>query len=721
MGFQNPSALWGMALLAVPLYIHFFGFRLRRKAFFTRLDWLLQQRIPVQRRERLLRYLLLAIRILAVVTVVLAMAGPVPSADGGNSVGKANSFCILYVDNSRGMAMEGLNGPLIEQAKSLARRLIQSAKPDTRFVLMSNQSRPLYGGWLNKDRATDLLDQIRVTNQSRSISSVVMQMDRRLEQEGLSSKDGVSLWLFSDFKRGSMEGTYWSDRSKQLSKADAVIPLNLVPCRPVTAFNAAIDSAWLLEPFFRPGIRNRMVVRTRIYGDWPDGLNIQMELQMSGQRKALATLQGPKSTPSASTLRLDTLDFTVVKDALGLVELQINDPYFTYDNRYYFSNPVQKTVSVLHLSSGRHNHFVRSVWTTDTLFEVQTAGLKDWPKLPLDSFSLVVLELNEPLQAGHMASLGAWVRDGGGHLLLMPVDEQSGEAMSKLAQVLGPGLNPGPWRRGKIQIANLDLASDFLDNVMARKPDAGAMPSVEGYFPLSIHSGDEVLLKLESGDPLLKRSVYGQGMIYTIAVPAEERFTEWVRHDLFLPVFYRAALGSVRSGMLTGSMGGKASWSVPIGASKEGSLDWKLLAKHFDDQSPADTTQNESPELGEGDAKAMATIRPEVRVLNGRAWIRLNNAEVRPGFYGLIRQEGEEMNTFLAINMDPKESDIIPMHDHDLLAIDTSVRVSSSNRPVLQQGFHAGFLLGDGLKRLFLVACLVFLALEAVLLWQRKA
>jgi len=71
--------------------------------------------------------------------------------------------------------------------------------------------------------------------------------------------------------------------------------------------------------------------------------------------------------------------------------------------------------------------------------------------------------------------------------------------------------------------------------------------------------------------------------------------------------------------------------------------------------------------------------------------------------------------------MDPKESDIIPMHDHDLLAIDTSVRVSSSNRPVLQQGFHGGFLLGDGLKRLFLVACLVFLALEAVLLWQRKA
>jgi hypothetical protein len=650
------------------------------------------------------------------------MAGPLPLGLDGDHAGDAGSLCMLYVDNSRGMAMEGPGGPLLEHAKSSARRLIQSSKPDTRFVLMSNQSRPLHGGWLNKDRTMDLLDQIRVSNQSRTVSSVAMQMDRRLEQEGLRSGNGVSLWLFSDFHRGSMTGGYWAERLRYLPEGHAALPLNLVPCRPSIAFNAVIDSAWLMEPFLRSASRNRMVVRTRTYGKWPDGLNIPMELRMSGKRKALATLQGTFSGDAAPALRLDTLDFAVGKDASGLVELQIDEPYCTYDNRYYFSNPVQDKVSVLHMAGVGHNSFLGSVWATDTLFDVHRAALKDWSRLSMDSFTLAVVELSEPLQAGHWAALSSWIRDGGGHLLLMPVDEQSGEAMSQSARVLGSGLNPGPWRSGQVRTAHPEMGSEFLGNVMLRKSDAGAMPSVQGYFPMSIQPGDEILLKLESGDPLLKRFSYGQGMVYAMAVPAQERYTEWVRHDLFLPVLYRAALGSVRSGMLTGSLGANDSWSVPIGATDDGSVDWQLQARPLEGQSSTDATQNESAGSAATDADmASDIIRPEVRIVNGRAWIRLNNAEVRPGFYGLIRQEGEEPNTFLAINADSGESDIVPMSDAELLAVNPAIRVMSGNRTALHRGLYAGFFAGDGLRRLFLVACLVFLALEAVLLWQRKA
>ena len=720
MGFQNPQALWGLALLAVPLYIHFFGFRLRRKAFFTRLDWLFQQQIPVQRRERLFRYLLLATRILAVLLLVGALAGPQSSTSSPDSVRGAGSRCMIYVDNSRGMAMEGNEGPLLEQAKSSARRLIQHAKTDTRFVLMSNQSRPLHGGWLNKDRAADLLDQIQVSNQSKSLSAVVLSMERRLEQEGLRSVQQGSLWLFSDFKKGSMEGSYWRTRSKHGSKIHSFVPLHLVPCRPKTAFNAVIDSAWLVEPFFRPGTRNRMVVRTRTYGEWPQGLNIALELLMGGQRRSLATLQGPESASPVLSLRLDTLDFTVAQDALGLVELRINDPYFAYDNRYFFAKAVQNTVSVLHGSNAKPNPYLRSVWATDTLFKVQYSSLKDWARVNLDSFSLVLLEISEPLQKGHTVALANWVRDGGGHLFLLPTDEESGESLSKLAQEFGPGLKAGPWRKAQSRMANLDLGNDFLGSVLARKPEAAAMPTVEGYFPWQVQAGEEVLLKLETGEAILKRMAFGQGIVYALAFPAEPRYTDWVRHDLFLPVFYRTAIGSARSTNLTGSLGGRASWSLPLFESDAGSLDWTLQAMEFDDQVKPNPT-NRIPNLKEPDEVVPSTIRPEVRVVNGRASIRLVNTEVEPGFYALLRQGDEPTKTYLAINLDPKGSDIVPMSDQELLAIDPNFRLSLGNRPDLGQGFLKGFLAGVPLKRLFLVACLVFLGLEAVLLWQRKA
>lgn len=46
-----------------------------------------------------------------------------------------------------------------------------------------------------------------------------------------------------------MEGSYWRTRSKLLANNNSFTPLNLVPCRPMAAFNAAVDSAWLMEPF----------------------------------------------------------------------------------------------------------------------------------------------------------------------------------------------------------------------------------------------------------------------------------------------------------------------------------------------------------------------------------------------------------------------------------------------------------------------------------------
>jgi len=145
-----------------------------------------------------------------------------------------------------------------------------------------------------------------------------------------------------------------------------------------------------------------------------------------------------------------------------------------------------------------------------------------------------------------------------------------------------------------------------------------------------------------------------------------------------------------------------------------------LQAMEFDDQVKPNPT-NRIPNLKEPDEVVPSTIRPEVRVVNGRASIRLVNTEVEPGFYALLRQGDEPTKTYLAINLDPKGSDIVPMSDQELLAIDPNFRLSLGNRPDLGQGFLKGFLAGVPLKRLFLVACLVFLGLEAVLLWQRKA
>ncbi|MFM9061249.1 MAG: BatA domain-containing protein [Bacteroidota bacterium] len=204
MVLGQPAALWGLTLVLVPLYIHFFGFRLRKKALFTRLDWLIQQQIPVRRRERLFRLLLLATRILAIVALVLAFAQPSWNSDspyaGQNSVQRH----LLYLDNSPSMLWDGEEGLLLEQAKTLIRGLVQMNPQDTRYALMTNDRTPWSGGWMSAQRLLESLDQVQVVDQRRRGTAVRDALQRRLDQEGSQGLKQVQTWIFSDFQKNQM-------------------------------------------------------------------------------------------------------------------------------------------------------------------------------------------------------------------------------------------------------------------------------------------------------------------------------------------------------------------------------------------------------------------------------------------------------------------------------------------------------------------------------------
>ena len=281
MVLGQPSALWGLTLLLVPLYIHFFGFRLRKKALFTRLDWLIQEQIPVRRRERLFRLLLLAMRMLAVSALVLAFAQPRWDKNGAYSGPTSGQRHLLYLDNSPSMFWEGGEGILFEQAKNLVRALVKRNPLDARYALITNDRTPWSGGWMSSQRLMEVLDQVQVVDQRRRGDAIRDDILRRMDQEVAEGLKGIQPWIFSDFQKNQMA----------LDQAAKGLKVNLVSLGQGTYFNAVIDSAWLLESTIRPGQRNRLVFRTRIYGEWPQGLLLQAELRWLEQRKSLMSLR----------------------------------------------------------------------------------------------------------------------------------------------------------------------------------------------------------------------------------------------------------------------------------------------------------------------------------------------------------------------------------------------------------------------------------------------
>ena len=128
--FLQTAFLSGLAALAVPVLIHLF-FRLKTKR--VELGTIRFLRAVLEenaRRRRVMRWLLLALRMLFVALLVGLFARPYFTAA---ATGSDKELLVILIDQSATMQLKGENGRLIDQAIAEAKRLIETAGAQTRF------------------------------------------------------------------------------------------------------------------------------------------------------------------------------------------------------------------------------------------------------------------------------------------------------------------------------------------------------------------------------------------------------------------------------------------------------------------------------------------------------------------------------------------------------------------------------------------------------------
>ena len=128
MTFLNPLVLFALVAAAIPLAIHLFNFRRPRRIDYSSLAFLAELQISATRRLRVQRWLLLALRTLAIVCLVLAFARPTLHADASWMGGGKWSVAVV-IDPSLSMALRSERGAYIDQVRSRAQALIASLDP----------------------------------------------------------------------------------------------------------------------------------------------------------------------------------------------------------------------------------------------------------------------------------------------------------------------------------------------------------------------------------------------------------------------------------------------------------------------------------------------------------------------------------------------------------------------------------------------------------------
>ncbi|HEB83645.1 MAG TPA: hypothetical protein ENI92_01450, partial [Bacteroidetes bacterium] len=125
MLYLNPALWAGLALAALPLLIHLLGRRRPRRQPFSTLEFLLRSQQRRMRSFRLRRWLLLALRTLAVAALALAFVRPAWRQAATAGTGRSDSVVLL--DLSASMAARRAGGQPLARARAVLEEIFRAA------------------------------------------------------------------------------------------------------------------------------------------------------------------------------------------------------------------------------------------------------------------------------------------------------------------------------------------------------------------------------------------------------------------------------------------------------------------------------------------------------------------------------------------------------------------------------------------------------------------
>lgn len=611
MEFLYPGFLWALLAVAIPVIIHLFHFRRFKRVWFTNVRFLREVKEETSARQRLRNLLVLAMRVLAVVALVLAFAQPIIPL--GKKLLKGQKAVSIFLDNSFSMSAMSSEVPLVELARRKAREIISAYAVDDQFQILTHDFEGRHQRLVSREEALTLLDEIELTPVVHTLDQVLLRQQQVLERAPTPNR--IS-WVLSDFQASIVPD--------ELQPPDTAVQYELVPLQSIQEQNVAIDSAWFESPVQMLDQTNLLFVRLHNYGN-EAAENVRLSLRYRGEQKPVGTLAIP-----ARGIVTDTIPITIRETGWHEAVLEITDFPVQFDDQYFVSFYVEEQVDVLVVTDGQPNPYLMAALEGLPYFEttVRPSGNLDYSRFP--DYELIVLQEVRQISSGLAFALSEYVKNGG-NLLMFPspsADLTSWNAFLK--QVRGGRLNA--WEEGQWTCSYINTDEFVFRDVYENRSAPLKLPSVSGRFALQRGPNEESLLRFRDGAPCLVKYTYDAGRTYLYAAPLDEQYGNLVRQaEVFVPLLYKAAISSGAQERLAWTIGRDEYVEFP-NTIKDDDLAWKIRGQDLE-------------------------FIPEQRIVGARLIIGVRDYLKQAGIYELVDEEGT-LIAKLAFNYDRKESDL---------------------------------------------------------------
>ena len=684
MQFVNPVFLFALGALAIPILIHLFNFRKYKKVYFTNIHFLQEIQQETKKQSQLRQLLILLARLLAVACLVFAFAQPYLPASRQQKRITGQRAVSIYIDNSFSMDAIATEGKLLDVAKTKALEIASAYSQSDIFQLVTSDFEGRHQQFAAREEFRKMVEEVKVSPSLKMLTDVIGRQNDFLAE---NRKMGCDAYLISDFQKNTS--------SMVQAKPDSNISWFLVPLTAEKRNNLYIDTVFFLSPVHQPG--QPVSLRVRIHNASDEPLEkIPVKLTVNSVQKALASF----SAAANSTTEV-SLPYTENPSGLQSGEVEIIDYPIVYDDKFYFSYPVLPSIPVLCISEKAGNSYLNALFDSDSSIRYTNSQVRQLDYNSLFANSLLILNSPEEISSGLAQELTRFVKTGGSLVIFPPLNGKTESYNTLSASFSMPGFAGTDTARQRISGINVEsnIYSDVFEKNGSGKvvlPDNIDLPMVKKHYRLlqEIRSDGEVLLKLQNGNPFLVSAKAGKGRVYLFSAPADEAWSMFPKHMIFVPTMYKIAMLSNPAPPLFYVTGENETIQVPADSVSESNI-FKLK------------------KIGSG-----YEVIPEIKKLGSGVSLLTHDQIREAGFYSITR--GNKPVAGAAFNFNRKESDLNCYTPSDLeqqiSRLPTKdIRILREKKSSLTREIHQ-IKQGTPLWKLFIFLTLLFIAAEIALI-----
>lgn len=526
MNFLYPSFFWALFLIAIPVIIHLFNFRVYKTVYFSNIRFLQNIKDVSESKSKIKHLVLLLIRIFAIIALITAFAGPyIPLVKKTDK--KLESIVLIYLDNSFSMNAGSLYGNLFDAAKERARKIVKSYNNRQKFVFLTNDMEAKHRIATSKQQMLDFINSTSLSGAVSNFSEIIGFQYNFLNQMKAIKDYRPVFYMLSDFQK------VVADFDNVNSDSSSIF--YLLPLATNEINNIYIDSCWFSSP--GRNLNKNESLNVRVVNNGREDYNdIPIRLFVNGKQKAINNFN-----INAKSDEIIILNYSNTESGILPSFIEITDYPITYDNKFYFNYKINTQTSILIINNKAENKYLNTLYKSDSSFIIKNTSSFSLRTSEFSNYQVIVLDEPESLSSGLAKELNRFVYNGGVLICLPGEKSNINELNPFFASIDANSLNAIEVQETLIDKINYNHY--IYKDVFSKTEEKLLLPKINKYFPVNINSKivTNILLESSSEKALLVQTKYGKGKLYTFTFPLNLENTDFVLHSLFVPTLYNIA------------------------------------------------------------------------------------------------------------------------------------------------------------------------------------